>query len=150
MVSNTYCFRNQWHRKELLKVQARGSGGVISVNHVNNVMDVYIQSNQKHFFLYLALLNLSSGSWISLWICSNARTLVFLVPLWCWICFYTFQNAERSFGCCYRGWHCKQNLQYSINIRIQSFVYKFVGCNSQLNFHLLTSSYSSRVCRSAI
>jgi hypothetical protein len=40
-------------------------------------MDVYIQSNQKHFFLFLALSSLSTtasnGSWMSLWICSNAK-----------------------------------------------------------------------------
>jgi hypothetical protein len=35
-------------------------------------------------------------------------------------CVYTFQNAERSFGCCCRGWHCKQNFQYTIYIRILS------------------------------
>jgi len=59
-----------------------------------------------------------------LWICSNAKAIVVPVQLWRVIMsLYTFQNTERFFGCCCRGWHCKQKLQYTMAIRMQVFAY---------------------------
>ena len=52
------------------------------------------------------------------------RPIVVPVQLWRVIMsLYTFQNTERFFYCCCRGWHCRQTLQYTMAIRMQVFAY---------------------------
>jgi hypothetical protein len=66
------------------------------------------------------------GGWIAyLWclICSNTKADG--LPCHTVARLYTFQNTERSFGCCSRGWHCRIHFQNTIEMRIHLFVYKF-------------------------
>jgi hypothetical protein len=111
--------------------------------------------NQARNVLCLVLLNLSmtasNESWMSVWICSNSNgdshSCPIVAPKYV-ICLYAFQNTEKYFLCCCTRWHCKQNFQNTIDIRIQVFVCKFqyltkmafgltwfVGYNSYLAFH---------------
>jgi hypothetical protein len=66
------------------------------------------------------------------------RPIVFSVQLWRVIMsLYTFQNIERFFGCCCRGWDCKQNFQNTMAIRIQVFVYWFQCLTKMTLFYLV-------------
>ena len=113
---------------------------LIFFNHVNNVIDVYIQSS-KRFFFCLVLLNLSTnacnGSWMSMWICGNDQAHSHSCPIVARKYVFTrFKTLNDISDVAVVGSIVSKLFKiYTIDIQTQVFVYKF-QCLTMMEFPL--------------